>query len=134
MPTIVADYRLVQTGRAAVGRAGTHALIADRPAGIAGGEGLGFNGGQLLALALGGCFCNDVQYAADELGESVSDLAVDVSLELAGEPLVATRATVSVRCSLASGAAPDLLLGRARARCTVANTLKAGMVVSFEGS
>lgn len=131
MPTITADYSLLDATRAAVGRAGNHVLLADRPAGVAGGEGLGFNGGQLLALALGGCFCNDVQYCAEEMNETVAKLRVSVRLELAGEPLVATHADVSVHCALASGADPGPLLERARARCTIANTLRGGMEVSF---
>jgi organic hydroperoxide reductase OsmC/OhrA len=131
MPTIRADYCLLDQTRAAVGRAGNHVLLADRPAGVAGGEGLGFNGGQLLALALGGCFCNDVQYCAEEMGEAIAELRVSVSLDLAGEPLVATHAVVAVHCALASGADPAPLLERAEARCTIANTLRAGMEVSF---
>ena len=131
MPTITADYCLLDQTRAAVGRAGNHALLADRPAGVAGGEGLGFNGGQLLALALGGCFCNDVQYSAEDMNEAIADLHVSVKLELGGEPLVATHADVSVRCTLASGADPGPLLERARARCTIANTLRAGVEVSL---
>ena len=42
--------------------------MVDRPEGKAGGMGLGFNGGQLLALAIGGCFCNDLHYAAHAMG------------------------------------------------------------------
>ena len=131
MATITADYSLLDGTRAAVGRAGSHVVLADRALGVAGGEGLGFNGGQLLALALGGCFCNDVQYTAEEMGEAISDLRVSVKLELAGDPLVATHADVSVICWLASGADPGPLLDRAKARCTIANTLRAGVEVSF---
>lgn len=43
----------LQGGPTAVGAAGTHTLIVDRPA-DGGGRGLGFNGGQLLYLAIGG--------------------------------------------------------------------------------
>jgi organic hydroperoxide reductase OsmC/OhrA len=131
MPTIIADYRLLDGTRAAEGRTGNHALVADRPAGVAGGQGMGFNGGQLLALALGGCFCNDVQYTAEEMGERVAGLQVSVSLELEGEPLIATHAVVSVECMLESGADPKTLLERARERCTIANTLRAGVEVAF---
>ena len=61
-------------------------MIADRPSGKAGGEGRGFNGGELLALAIGGCFCNDVQYTADEMGLDVEELSVTVTLDLDGSP------------------------------------------------
>ena len=46
------DYgrdRLLPGNGAAVGRAGAHSVIADRPEGKSGGMGLGFNGGELLA-------------------------------------------------------------------------------------
>ena len=129
MATVTAQYRLVQGTLASVGHSGNHALIADRPEGKAGGQGLGFNGAQLLALALGGCFSNDVQYTADEMGLRVADLQVDVDLDLAGEPLVATRAEMRVVCSLENGADPSALLERASARCTVANSLRAGLEV-----
>ena len=102
-------------------------LIADRPEGRAGGLGLGFNGAQLLALALGGCFCNDVQYSADELGEVVEALEVTVTLELEGEPLLATGARLTAAC----GADPAELLARSEQRCTVANSLRAGLTVEI---
>ncbi|HEV8389818.1 MAG TPA: hypothetical protein VGQ35_08240 [Dongiaceae bacterium] len=39
---------------AAMGWVGGHSIVGDRPAGIAGGQGLGFSDGQLLGLAIGG--------------------------------------------------------------------------------
>ena len=83
----------------------------------------------MLALALGGCFCNDVHYTAAELGEVVAALEVTVTLELEGEPLVATDAALTARCELASGADPSDLLARSERRCTIANSLRAGMNV-----
>ena len=129
MVAITLEYRNLCGTQAAVGKAGHHARTADRPEGRAGGMGLGFNGGQLLALALGGCFCNDVQYSASEMGLTVSSLDVKVTLELDGEPLVAQRAEMSVACELADGTPPGDLIARAAARCTVAHSLRAGMEV-----
>lgn len=131
MPSITIDYRKIDGTRAAIGRAGSHVLVADRPDGAAGGMGLGFNGGQLLALALGGCFCNDIQYTAEEMNETVSDLEVSVTLELTGDPLVATSAAMRVHCVLAGGGDPGPVLERAAARCTVANSLRAGFDVTI---
>ncbi|MEM7024296.1 MAG: OsmC family protein, partial [Pseudomonadota bacterium] len=45
-----------------------------------GGKGLGFNGGQLLALAIGGCLCNDLRYVAHGLGARLTRIEVDVVL------------------------------------------------------
>ncbi len=114
---------------AAVGWAGGHTIVADRPNGKAGGLGLGFNGGQLLALALGGCFCNDLRYVAEELGVKIGEIAVDVQLELAGEPLVATAARMAVDCSMADGSDPAIVVERAKSSCFVSNTLKNGVLV-----
>ena len=57
----VVELRNVQGTEAAMGWAGSHTMVVDRPEGTAGGLGLGFNGGQLLALAIGGCYCNDLE-------------------------------------------------------------------------
>src|SRR5690606_12431130 len=54
------SLRNIPDTQAAVGWAGSHTVVIDRPDGKAGGAGLGFNGGQMIALAIGGCFCNDL--------------------------------------------------------------------------
>ena len=83
MTVISARFATVPGTEAAEGRAGDHAVIADRPAGVAGGQGLGFNGGQLLALAVGGCLCNDLRYLAHgrDLPLGAFELSVDVHVE-----------------------------------------------------
>lgn len=116
---------------AAVGWAGGHTLVADRPKGSAGGLGIGFNGAQLLALALGGCFCNDLRYVAEELGVKLGDISVDVSLDLEGSPLVATGARLSVSCSTLDGSDPVAIVTRARASCMVSNSLVQGVPVTI---
>src|SRR3954463_2555247 len=101
MTTIV--YRSLPGTRAAVGRADRHSVVVDRPEGKAGGMGLGFNGGQLLALAIGGCFCNDLRYVADEIGVKLGRIAVSVRLDLDGKPLLATAARMTVSCETLDG-------------------------------
>ena len=117
--------------QAAVGWAGAHTIVADRPEGKAGGLGLGFNGAQLLALALGGCFCNDLRYVADELGVKIGEISVDVAIELAGDPLVATAARLTVNCSTSDGSDPASVVERAKAGCMVSNSLSRGVPVSI---
>lgn len=131
MGTVAIEYCTLDGSGASVGRAGTHTVIADRPEGKAGGNGLGFNGAQLLALSLGGCFCNDVHYTADEMGVSIARLRVGVDLDLEGSPLLATAARVSVEIELEGGVDATALLARAQERCTVANSLRKGMEVEF---
>ena len=122
-------YRSLPGTRAAVGRAGTHSVIADRPEGKFGGMGLGFNGGELLALAIGGCFCNDMQALAEEMGLTIADLRVSVSVDFSGQPSRATHARMTVDCELSDGSDPSELIARARAITTIANSLREGIAV-----
>src|SRR5581483_12305026 len=96
MPTMNVHLRSIPDTEAALGWAGGHSIVVDRPAGQAGGQGLGFNGGQLLALAIGGCFCNDLRYVADERGIRLKSLAVEVNVDFEGSPLLATGARMHV--------------------------------------
>lgn len=132
MGTTVVEYRALPGTRAAVGRAGSHSVIADRPDGKAGGLGLGFNGGELLALAVGGCFCNDVQALADEMGLSVGDLKVTVSIDFGGTPSRATGVRMEVDCTLGDGSDPTGLIERAKRLTTIGNSLRAGIPVTIE--
>jgi organic hydroperoxide reductase OsmC/OhrA len=131
MTTVTVELSSIDGTEAALGRAGGHTVVVDRPDGRAGGLGLGFNGAQLLGLAAGGCFCNDLRYAAHELGIRLTSLSVTVAVELGGEPLVATAITVDARIETAGGADPAPVLARARAICTVANSLIRGVPVDF---
>ncbi|MBO0144823.1 OsmC family protein [Agrobacterium sp. Ap1] len=123
----IVELRNMAATEAAVGWAGGHTIVVDRPEGKAGGLGLGFNGGQLLGLAVGGCYCNDLRYIAHDLGVEIGDIAVTVQLELDGAPLVATNAVLSVRCTTLDGSDPQTLIDRAWSICTVANSLNRGV-------
>jgi len=131
MGKTIIEYRMVPGTRAAVGVAGTHSVIADRPSGTFGGMGLGFNGGELLALAIGGCFCNDMQAIADEMGLAIEGLSVSVSIDFAGQPSRAKDARMSVECSLAGGADPSGLIERAKKMTTIGNSLRSGFPVEI---
>jgi organic hydroperoxide reductase OsmC/OhrA len=131
MGTTTIEYRTLPGTRATVGRAGNHSVVADRPEGTAGGMGLGFNGGELLALAIGGCFSNDMQALADQMGLSIADLRVSVEIDFAGKPSRATAARMEVECSLADGSDPSALIERAKAITTIGNSLRAGIPVDI---
>jgi organic hydroperoxide reductase OsmC/OhrA len=94
--------------------------------------GLGFNGGELLALAIGGCFSNDMQAIADEMGVAIADLSVSVEVDFGGSPSRATGARMTVECSLADGSDPSGLIERAKAVTTIGNSLNAGFPVSID--
>lgn len=125
------DYRMLPGTRAAVGRSGTRTVIADRPEGKHGGMGLGFNGGELLALAIGGCFCNDMQALADEMDLEIADLQVTVSVDFGGLPSRATAAAMEVACTLADGGDPAPLIEQAKAITTIGSSVQAGVPLTI---
>lgn len=130
MSTMSVHLRSLPDTEAAVGRSGTHTVIVDRPMGKAGGEGLGFNGGELLALAIGGCLCNDLQYVAHEMKIELSSIAVDVQMTFEGYPAIATSASVAVDASATDPAADiDELVRRTIESSTVSNSLQRGIPV-----
>ncbi len=131
MTTVTVDLRSITGTEAALGWAGGHTVVVDRPEGRAGGLGLGFNGAQLIGLAAGGCFCNDLRYASHELGVPLKTLEVTVSVELDGQPLLVTAVTIRPTVETADGSDPAAVLARAREICTVANSLNRGVLVSF---
>ena len=132
MAAFAVAFRTIPDTRAAVGRAGAHTVVIDRPDGRAGGMGLGFNGGQLLAIAIGGCLCNDLQYTAEKQGIAIRDLAVDVSVEIGGDPLIAESAEVSVAVTTDDPDADiDGLIAEAKRITAVGNSVQRGFPVRF---
>ena len=57
----------------------------------------------MIALAIGGCFCNDLRYVAAAMGIELHAIQVDVGLELDGTPLLVTSATMTVHVTAADG-------------------------------
>jgi organic hydroperoxide reductase OsmC/OhrA len=119
---------------AALGWAGGHTIVVDRAEGKAGGLGLGFNGAQLLALAIGGCFCNDLRYVADEEGVELDRIGVKVTVQLAGDPLITTAATMEVSCTTVDGSDPSAIIEKAKSSCMVSNSISRGIPVDVHMS
>jgi putative redox protein len=71
----------------AVGSAGPFTLIVDRPI-DAGGGGLGFNGGQLLNLAVAACISNDLFREAARDGIVLRRIRVNARSDYSGDPAV----------------------------------------------
>ena len=69
--------RTVDRGPTALGSAGPHTLVCDRPV-AAGGGGLGFNGGQLFYLSIAACLSNDLYREAAGAGVTVTGVVVEV--------------------------------------------------------
>ena len=81
------EFRNVAGQTAAIGSAGPYTLVVDRPE-DGGGLGLGFNGGQLLYLAIGGCVSNDLFREAAARGIRLSIVRVVVRGDFSGDPAV----------------------------------------------
>lgn len=131
MSSTTIEYRLIPGTAASLGRSKVHSVIADRPYGKAGGMGLGLNGGELLAFALGGCLSNDLQVLSDEAGEKIADLCIRVTLQFGGSPSRTLGAQIAIECRLESGADPSSLIERAEALTNIANSLRAGVPVDI---
>ena len=134
MASITVELRNVEGTEAGVGWAGGHTIVVDRPEGRAGGLGLGFNGGQLLALAIGGCFCNDLRYVAHDMGVPLGRIAVSVTIKMEGDPLVTTSAAMEVDCDTLDGSDPQRIIDRAKATCMVSNSLQRGIPVAVRSA
>lgn len=113
----------------AIGSAGPFTLVIDRPV-EAGGGGVGFNGGQLLYLAVAGCISNDLFREALAEGISLSNVRVIVRGDFSGEPAVSEEVTYEVE--IAGDATPERLRALVRhvdAIAEIPNSLRHGTPV-----
>ena len=123
------EVRNVAGEATGVGSAGPYTLVVDRPA-DAGGRGLGFNGGQLLYLAVAGCVSNDLFREARAAGIELERVRVVVRGDFEGDPAVSAPITVDVEVE---GNAPavrlDELVARVDAIAEIPNSLRRGTEV-----
>jgi len=123
------EFRNVVGETAAIGSAGPYTLVVDRPAG-GGGLGLGFNGGQLLYLAIGGCVSNDLFREASARGIDLTTVRVLVRGNFTGGPAVSE--DVSYEVELA-GHAPreqlEELVSHVDAIAEIPNSVRRGTPV-----
>lgn len=134
MSDVKVHLRNVAGTEAAMGWAGSHTIVADRPVSKAGGLGLGFNGAELLALAIGGCFCNDLRYVAHTRGADLAEIDVRVTLTLEGDPVMATSAEMTVTCVTSGGTDGSAIVEEAKTTCMVSNSISRGVPVSIATS
>jgi organic hydroperoxide reductase OsmC/OhrA len=133
MATSTIQLRNIPGTEAAIGwAAGGHTVVVDRPAGKAGGMGLGFNGAQLLGLAIGGCLCNDLRYVAQDMGIDIASIGMEVTVTLEGAPLMAIGAAVRLEVVSSDAQADiDALIARARQVTMVSNSIARGIAVDL---
>lgn len=118
-------------GSPSVGWSGARTVTIDRsPA--AGGMGLGFNGGELLLLALGACYTNDVYREAKKRGITVRSVAVEVSADFPREGAGAEDVRYDVRIEADAPAETiRALLEATDGVAEIHNTLRAGTPVKL---
>ncbi len=113
----------------ALGWARGHTLVVDRPA-DGGGRDLGFNGGELLHLAIAACISNDLFREARALGLRLTRVAVRVDGEFVGTPAVSGGIGYAVEVW---GEAPEPALRELVARvdgiAEIPNSLRQGTAV-----
>ncbi len=118
----------------ALGSAGPFTLVVDRPV-EGGGGGLGFNGGQLLYLAVAGCISNDLFRDARAAGIKLSRVRVKVGGDFAGEPVVSDEIRYEVEVS---GDAPEdrlrALIAQVDEIAEIPNSLRQGTRVLLVGA
>lgn len=116
----------------AIGSAGPFTLIADRPT-EAGGGGLGFNGGQLLNLAVAGCISNDIYREAAKRGIAIHEVRVKVVSEYEGDPPVSS--PIRYEVEVGADAEPEVIEKLVRdtdAIAEIPNSLRRGTEVTLE--
>lgn len=93
--------RSAHEGTFSVGWSERHSLVIDRSPDD-GGQGMGFNGGQLMLLAVGACYANDVFREADKRGVEVLGVRVVVECDWEGDPVRASNVRFSTRVEAAA--------------------------------
>jgi len=125
------EIRTVSGSSLAVGSSGPRTITIDR-AKEAGGLGLGFNGGELLLLAIGGCYSNDVFREAAKRGIAVKNVQVTVRADWAGDPVRAQDVTFDVVVEADAAEADILELIRHTDRVAeIPNSLRLGTDVKL---
>jgi putative redox protein len=129
---IEVETRNVEGQVTSLGTAEPFTLVVDRPAE---GGGLGFNGGQLLYLAVAGCISNDLFREARAAGIELSSVRVKVSGDFVGEPAVSDEIRYEVQ--VAGNATEDrlrALVDQVDEIAEIPNSLRQGTQVRLAGA
>jgi len=126
------EVRNVDGAVTALGAAGPFTLVVDSPP-EAGGGGRGFNGGQLLHLAVAGCVSNDLFREAARREITLTRVVVTVDGGYGGQPVVSTGISYSVEVA---GPAPEAdliaLVNHVDAIAEIPNSLRLGTPVTLD--
>lgn len=125
------EMRTVDGGPAALGSAGALTLVADRPL-DGGGRGIGFNGGQLLNLAVAACVSNDLYREAARRDLVLTAVRVLVDSDYGGDPPVSGEIVYDVEVE-GEASADELseLLAHVDRIAEIPNSLRAATAVTL---
>jgi putative redox protein len=128
------ETRNVDGQPTSIGSAGPFTLIFDRPV-EGGGGGLGFNGGQLLYLAVAGCISNDLFREASAEGITLSRVRVKVRGDFSGDPAVSEEIEYDVEIDGdASANRLKALVEKVDRIAEIPNSLRGGTPVSLRSA
>ena len=121
--------KTIEGSSAAVGWSGPRTVTIDRPQ-AAGGLGIGFSGGELLLLAIGACYTNDLYREAARKDLALKSVEVDVEGDWGGDPVRAQNVTFSVKVE-ANASEKEIreLIGHTDRMAEVHNSLRMGTEV-----
>jgi putative redox protein len=105
------------------GQVRTHTVLVDRPL-AKGGSDHGPMGGELLLIALGGCFLSNLLAAIRTRESSVDAIEIVVDGRIEGTPERMTHFRLNVRARYDDRAEMEKLLIIAERGCIVSNTLR----------
>jgi putative redox protein len=127
------EFRNVAGEAAAIGSAGPYTLVIDRPA-DGDGRGLGFNGGQLLYLAIGACVSNDLFRDASTRGIHLTTVRVTVRGGFSGDPAISEDVSYEVEVAGdASRGQLQELVSHVDAIAEIPNSIRRGTPVKLTG-
>jgi putative redox protein len=126
------EVRNVDGAVTALGAAGPHTLTVDSPV-AAGGGGRGFNGGELLHLAVAGCVSNDLFREAARRGIELSRVVITADGGFDGQPATSTGISYTVEVE-GEAAEDDLrsLVSYVDQIAEIPNSLRRGTPVRLE--
>jgi putative redox protein len=126
------EVRNVDGAVTALGAAGPFTLVVDSPA-TSGGGGRGFNGGQLLHLAVAGCVSNDLFREAAKRGITLTRVVVTADGDYGGQPATSTGISYSAEVA---GQAPEAdllaLVNHVDVIAEIPNSLRQGTPVTLD--
>lgn len=108
-----------------------HDVLIDRPK-AKGGTDQGPMGGELLLVALGGCFMSNLLEAVRTREAPISDISATISGTLSSAPPRFSDVTMRVSGQYEDRALFEKLVTMSERSCIVANSLKDGLNLSIE--